>query len=112
MKRLLGLGLALAVLVAAAALSNSQGPAAKTNIPDLQVEVEEKNPWTNLRLNNAPRDFRFAIVSDRTGGHRAKIFSKAIERLNLLQPEFVISVGDLIEGYSEEKDKVQAQWKE
>src|SRR3954447_22791674 len=106
MKRLLGLGAAMTILIAAAALSLSQTSPSSSNGPgELRVEVEEKNPWTNLKLNNDPREFRFAIVSDRTGGHRAGIFSRAIERLNLLQPEFVVSVGDLIEGYTEEKEK-------
>jgi 3',5'-cyclic AMP phosphodiesterase CpdA len=74
--------------------------------------VQGRNPWTNLRLNNDPDEFRFAIVSDRTGGHRAKVFSQAVQRLNLLQPEFVLSVGDLIEGYTEEKKKIDEQWTE
>src|SRR5581483_10904394 len=108
MKRLLGLCAAGAFLVAVAAMSKSQGPSPSSVPPDkIRVEVEAKNPWTNLRVNNDPREFRFAIVSDRTGGHRAQVFSKAVERLNLLQPEFVISVGDLIEGYTEEKDKME-----
>jgi hypothetical protein len=112
MKRLLAFGLALIVLVAAAALSQSQGTATKSSSSDLRIEVEEKNPWTHLRLNNAPGEFRFAIVSDRTGSHRAGIFAKAVERLNLMQPEFVLSVGDLIEGYSEDKEKLDSQWRE
>src|SRR5207249_742547 len=112
MKRLLGLGAAVAVLVAAAAWSVSQPSAAPDGGGELRISVEDRNPWTNLKLNNDPREFRFAIISDRTGGHRPQIFSKAIERLNLLQPEFVVSVGDLIEGYTEEKEKMETQWKE
>src|SRR5262245_8795523 len=111
MKRLLGVCAAAGVLIAVAAVSMSQGPSSSSS-PELKIEVEDKNPWTNLRLNNDPREFRFAIVSDRTGGHRPQVFSKAVERLNLLQPEFVVSVGDLIEGYTEEKEKMEAQWKE
>src|SRR5438552_9220373 len=92
MKRLLGLGAAGAFLFAVAAVSMSQGPKPTPSAPgEFRVQVEEKNPWTHLRLNNDPRDFRFAIVSDRTGGHRPQVFSRAIERLNLLQPEFVVS---------------------
>src|SRR5262249_11046626 len=49
---------------------------------------------------------------DRTGGHRAKVFSQAVERLNLLQPQFVVSVGDLIEGYTDDKEKLAEQWQE
>ena len=32
--------------------------------------------------------------------------------LNLLQPAFVVSVGDLIEGYTKEPAKLTAEWKE
>src|SRR5262245_53978445 len=109
MKRVLELGVAAAVLAAAVALSRSQ------NAPPgggLRVEREARNPWTHLRLNNDPGAFQFAVVSDRTGGHRAQVFSRAVERLNLLQPEFVLSVGDLIEGYTEDADKLEAEWKE
>jgi predicted phosphodiesterase len=63
-------------------------------------------------LNNNPDEFQFAIVSDRTGGHRAKIFSRAIDQLNLMQPEFVVSVGDLIEGYTHDNNEIDRQWRE
>jgi 3',5'-cyclic AMP phosphodiesterase CpdA len=112
MKRFVYATLAGAVLVAAVALSQ---PAAKTGPapPDaLRVQTEERNPWTHLKLNNDREEFQFAIVSDRTGGHREKIFSRAVEQLNLLQPEFVLSIGDLIEGYAADRDKVLEQWKE
>jgi hypothetical protein len=71
----------------------------------------DRNPVTHLRWNDDPREFQFAIVSDRTGGHRADVFSQAIEKLNLLQPAFVLSVGDLVEGGTQEK-QLAAQWKE
>src|SRR5262245_47812084 len=108
MKRLAMLALASAALLIAAVVSQVIPPPTG----ELQVEVEDRNPWTNLRLNNDPNDFRFAIVSDRTGGHRARIFSQAVEQLNLLQPEFVICVGDLIEGRTEKVDQLNREWKE
>src|SRR5262249_4306557 len=108
MKRLLLASLAVCLLAAAVALSGSQKPAGSG---ELQVQVEERNPWTSLRLNNGPDTFHFAIVSDRTGGHRARIFSQAVEQLNLLQPQFVVSVGDLIEGYTENPAKLAEEWK-
>ena len=81
--------------------------------PEFQAEIEEgSNPWTHLRFNNDPDNFQFAIVSDRTGGHREGVFGKAVDRLNWLMPEFVMSVGDLIEGYSEDSAEVAAQWAE
>jgi hypothetical protein len=69
-------------------------------------------PWTAQPFNNANDTFRFAVVSDRTGGHRTEIFSKAVSLLNLMQPEFVLSVGDLIEGYSEKEPSVRKMWSE
>ncbi len=112
MRRLLLAFLAFGLVAAAVALSRGQQIASPAAAPDLQVAVEERNPWTHLRLNNDPAEFRFAIVSDRTGGHRARVFSQAVEQLNLLQPEFVLSVGDLIEGYSDKRERVEAEWRE
>jgi 3',5'-cyclic AMP phosphodiesterase CpdA len=114
MKRLLLAATTVGMLLLAVAFSGSQTPTKPPAAPvgELQVEVNGRNPWTHLRVNNDPSDFRFAIVSDRTGGHRAKIFSRAIDQLNLMQPEFVVSVGDLIEGYKEDPEKVAAEWRE
>lgn len=78
----------------------------------IQIDKGARNPWTNLRWNNDPNTFHFAVVSDRTGGHRPRIFSQAIDQLNLLQPAFVVSVGDLIEGYSKDPKALNAQWRE
>src|SRR5205085_6346103 len=79
----------------------------------LLIEKEKKaNPWTNLELRNDPDEFQFAVVSDRTGGHRAQVFSRAVARLNLLQPEFVLSVGDLIEGGKKTPRQINAEWAE
>jgi hypothetical protein len=120
MKRVLFL-VAVAVPLAAAAVYSRQQPAAKDATPasgpaaqtgGVQVAVEARNPWTHLRVNNEPDQFQFVIVTDRTGGHREKIFSRAIQQINLLQPEFVMSVGDLIEGYSKKAERVDAEWKE
>lgn len=71
-----------------------------------------KTPWTNLAANNDPKNFQFAIVSDRTGGMREGIFEAAVDDLNLMQPEFVISVGDLIQGYTRDEEKIYDEWEE
>lgn len=68
------------------------------------------NPWTHLRFNSDPRDFQFAIIPDRTGRVRPGVWANAIEKLNLLQPEFVITVGDIIEGYEKSTEQVHAEW--
>ncbi len=72
----------------------------------------EAKPWSKLPLNNDPDKFQFAIVTDRTGGHRPGVFEYGVSRLNLLQPEFVLSVGDLIEGYTEDTLELNRQWAE
>lgn len=117
MKRLAAAGIVLSVLVLATTLSLSGAAktSGATSTPtggDLQIEIGQRNPWTNLELNTRRSDFQFAIVTDRTGGHRPGIFPKAIEKINLLQPEFVVSVGDLIEGGSEDPGQWALEWSE
>ncbi len=70
------------------------------------------NPWSHLRVNDQPEQFHFAIVSDRTGGHRPGVFPTALGKLNPLQPAFVMSVGDLIEGYTEDEAQLDKEWDE
>jgi hypothetical protein len=69
-------------------------------------------PHTRKPFRNDPDDFQFAIVSDRTGGHRPGVFASAMEQVNRLQPEFVMCVGDLIEGYTEDRDRLTEEWRE
>lgn len=68
------------------------------------------SPWTDKPFNNTPENFQFAIVGDRTGGARLGVFERAMTQINWLQPEFVISVGDLIEGYSEDLEVLEKEW--
>jgi len=79
----------------------------------LEIEVsKEANPWSHLEMRNDPKAFQFAIVADRTGGARPGVFEEAIRKLNLLQPEFVMSVGDMIQGYSTDRRQIDSQWDE
>lgn len=81
------------------------------SLDELTIDVSSRaNPWTHLRLNNDPDNFQFAIVGDRTGDIREGIFKDAVWKVNDLQPEFVMCVGDLIEGYTEEEDELNQQW--
>jgi 3',5'-cyclic AMP phosphodiesterase CpdA len=54
--------------------------------------------------------FRFAILSDRTGGHTPGIYPRVIDEINLLNPDFVVTVGDHIEGYGEDYERSEAEW--
>ncbi len=75
-------------------------------------EIHGPKPWTDKPHLNGPDRFQFAIMTDRTGGHRPGIWQDAVSKLNLLRPEFVLSVGDLIEGYSEDRQRVESEWQE
>jgi len=78
-----------------------------------QTRLSKATPWTSQELNNDPAGFQFVVIGDRTGGANAEgTFKLAVKQLNLLQPEFVINVGDMIEGYSEEKSELNAEWDE
>lgn len=58
--------------------------------------VAGATPYTHLNYLNDPDEFQFAIVPDRTGGDYRGAFTNALAKVNLLRPEFVMSVGDLI----------------
>lgn len=79
----------------------------------LQIDIPDgPKPWTSLDVDVPTDQFQFAIVTDRTGGLRPGIFSKAVDKINLLQPQFVMSVGDLITGYTEDRAQLLSEWKE
>ena len=67
--------------------------------PDSVLGAVQK-PWTHLNFQNDPDDFQFAIVPDRCGGDYRGAFTNALEKVNRMHPEFVITVGDLVEGMS------------
>ncbi len=71
-----------------------------------------KKPWTNLNFNNDPNNFQFGIMSDRQGGNRPGVFEDGVKKLNLMQPEFVMCVGDLIPGYTTDTAVIKKDWKE
>ncbi|MCK4988931.1 MAG: metallophosphoesterase, partial [Bacteroidales bacterium] len=71
-----------------------------------------KKPWTDLNFYNDPDNFQFAIVTDRNGGNRPGIFTDAVNKINLLYPEFVLSVGDLINGYTRDTAQIRYEWNE
>jgi predicted phosphodiesterase len=115
MNRLLLAAGAVVVVAAAVLVSRAIPTTAEPAAPDpmaLRATSEDKNPWTGLKANADPDSFQFAVVSDRTGGNRGKVFTRAVERLNLLQPEFVLSVGDLINGYTTKPEQIEKEWAE
>ncbi len=96
------------LLVSWPLVSAQPPPEAQLTLPRLSAA----RPWTDRPLYNDPDHFQFVIVSDRTGGHRDGVFQSAIRKINTLRPEFVISVGDLIEGYTIDGEQIDREWKE
>jgi predicted phosphodiesterase len=69
-------------------------------------------PVTNLQFNDDTNKLQFAIISDLWGGNRPGVFEDAVDKLNLLQPQFVISVGDLIDGKTHDATLIGRQWQD
>lgn len=93
----------LLIILATVVTSTAQKP----NFPEGMPIVER--PFTD-----DPDKFTFAIIGDKTGGGRDKwhIFDRAIDEINTLKPDFAIMVGDLIQGDTTSKERLESQWKE
>ncbi len=82
-----------------------------TDEPNFTNELtSERQPWTHEQFDADEDKFTFAVFSDLTGGERERVFEIAVAQLNLLRPELIINVGDLIEGGSEDLGEIDAQW--
>ncbi|WP_137752825.1 metallophosphoesterase [Sphingopyxis sp. L1A2A] len=57
-------------------------------------------------------EFRFVVIGDRTGKHRPGVFEDAMDKVEALRPDFVINIGDLIEGNSEDRAQLGTEWDE
>ena len=78
-----------------------------------RTSLQNGKPWTSENFGGGPESFQFVVIGDRTGGaNKEGTFDIAINQLKMLQPEFVINVGDFIEGYSDSKAELNAEWDE
>lgn len=67
-------------------------------------------PWTSDTFEETETDFTFAIISDLNGGEREGVYQNAVAQLNRLDPTFVLSVGDLIDGGTEDSIQLAKEW--
>ena len=76
----------------------------------------EAKPWTHLNFRGGDGDdFSFAVIGDRSGRPQADYFEQSIKKANMLNPDFIMSVGDFIRGISVEdqsEEFVRMQWQE
>ena len=102
---------ALTLLAAAACVSCSSGPALASASSQDALKPNAQCAMAKGE-GEVVSPLRFAILPDRTGQERPGKFEQAIATIEVLDPEFVISVGDLIEGYADDAATVQAEWDE
>lgn len=53
---------------------------------------------------------RFVILADRAGGEQSGYFEEIIRQIKTLSPDFVVSVGDVIDGYTKDEDYLEKMW--
>jgi 3',5'-cyclic AMP phosphodiesterase CpdA len=67
-------------------------------------------PWTYEPTGEAEGQFTFAVIGDLNSGERAGVLEVAVEQLNLLRPEFILSIGDLVEGGTEDTVQLKQEY--
>lgn len=85
--------------------------AACTATPGFRSDVAGPSMPGTAVPRRDPAALRFAIIGDRTGLARPGVFEQAVRQTGWLQPEFVINVGDLLEGYTEDRVALEAEWR-
>jgi len=67
--------------------------------------------WKGAAVNS-PDAFRFVVMGDRTGEHVPGVWPKAVADINRLRPDFVMCIGDLVEGFEKDRAAAAAEWAE
>ena len=84
--------------------TTSEGPNFRHDI------TASPTPWTSDVFEMEEEDFTFGIISDLNGGEREGVYSAAVKLLNRLDPTFVLSIGDLIDGGTEDSAQLATEW--
>lgn len=67
-------------------------------------------PAADASLADCP--LRFVALGDRTGGHIPGMHEQAVAEIDRLKPELVVTVGDMIEGYTADTARMAMEWRE
>jgi 3',5'-cyclic AMP phosphodiesterase CpdA len=94
--------------LAGAALPSFAGAAGVSGFRS-DLDATPARPWT-APLPSGEAPLRFAVVGDHTGVGRPGVFDAAMRQISWLRPDFVLGVGDLIEGYTEDRAEIARQW--
>lgn len=76
------------------------------------LSVRAATPYTHQNFLDDPEEFHFAIIPDRTGGDLRGAWTNALAKVNLMRPEFVMTVGDLIPASWLDEASIVAQQEE
>jgi len=101
--RTIALLLCLVLFAAGSGLARADGDSVSL------FEAPDTAPRSGQPFDDPQGRFRFVIHSDITGSERQGVFEVAVEQINLLRPEFIISVGDLIAG-TDDRSEVDQAW--
>ena len=108
----------IALLFGVALVSCAPGPKMKTISVDstrgFVPVLQERTPVLVGSWRKEPVDFTFAILGDKTGGDSTgwPMFDRAVDEINLLSPDFVVMIGDMVQGYMKDTTAVARQWDE
>jgi len=102
---------AIVVVAVLSALSGCGGRASNPDHHTVPADLARIAGWKGADVN-APDTFRFVVMSDRTGGHVPGVWAQAVRDVNRLRPDFVMCIGDLVEGFEKTRAGAEAEWNE
>lgn len=81
------------------------------SIPLTGSEVSEQ---ISIQAPNERNMIRVIVIGDRTGGkpEGIKVLQRAVYEINQLNPDFVIHIGDMVQGYTRDRDQWLREFKE
>ncbi len=92
-------------------LAGCANQAPSSSEPEFEHDIATAaTPWTHERFDDSEDKFTFAIFSDLNGGEREQVFEIAVAQLSFLRPELIVSLGDLTDGGTEDREKLTREW--
>jgi hypothetical protein len=76
-----------------------------------EIETQAK-PWTKTPEPSADGQVTFAVIGDLNSGQRSGVFEIAAQQLSLLKPKFILSIGDLVEGGTQDSTRLKKLYDE
>lgn len=103
------LALTAGLLAAPPAQAQRQPPA-----PGVDGLLTDRPAPRPLTLPEEEQTFVFALFGDRTGGpaEGVQVLAEAVDEVNLIEPDLVLTVGDLIQGYTDDEQVWLEQMRE